>query len=51
MSQNGKGDSPRNCFSKEFRDGWDFAFKKKKLKNKKSNVNKSKRKTKNESTK
>lgn len=23
MSQNGKGDSPRNCFSKEFKENYD----------------------------
>jgi hypothetical protein len=28
MSQNGKGDRPRNCFSQKFRDNYDIIFKK-----------------------
>ncbi len=28
----GKGSSPRNCFSREWRDGWDRVFKKPKKK-------------------
>ena len=28
MIQNGKGDSPRNCFSKAYRDNYDSIFKK-----------------------
>lgn len=24
--QNGKGDRPRNCFSREFREGWERIF-------------------------
>ena len=28
MSQNGKGDSPRNCFSQAYRENYDAIFKK-----------------------
>ena len=30
MSQNGKGDSPRNCFSQEYRENYDAIFRKEK---------------------
>ena len=29
MSQNGKGDSPRNCFSKQYKDNYDAIFRSK----------------------
>ena len=32
MSQNGKGDKPRSCFSEKFKDNYDFIFGKKKKK-------------------
>lgn len=34
--QNGKGDSPRNCFSEKFRKNYDLIFKKNKNKSKKN---------------
>ena len=44
MSKNGKGSSPRNCFSEQYRINYDRIFKKKSVKLKRiSNVRKRKK--------